>query len=333
MPPSPPATRIEVVTEGLLIRRLQSDPVARRRRRRDPGRGARAFGGIRPGAGAVPRPAACAAPGAAADRHVGNRRGSPPCRTAGRGGDRQQRSHVPGRDQPRRPRHPRSTRAARGDGPCRPCGAGGARRRHPRVPARHGRDPPCPDGARGLWRAGAAVARRPAASHPGSRAAAGRGAAGGAGDIDRRDLAHRSRRAHRGGWRLAPGAAARSVHRPDAADDAAYFPFGGRAAGRASRARGAGGRGPAVVHGAASRPGPRTTGPRSSRRICRGWLWTAPPGDRRRPICRSSIRHRRAPWPRQPRCWRNLARSMPRGVSPTPDGAWPRSARIRGWRR
>ena len=89
----------------------------------------------------------------------------------------------------------------------------------------------------------------------GSRAAAGRGEAGGAGDIDRRDLADRSRRAHRGGWRLAPGAAARSVDRPDAADDAAYFPCGGRAAGRAGGARGAGGRGPAVVHGAASRPG------------------------------------------------------------------------------
>ena len=50
---------------------------ARRRRRRDPGRGARALAGIRPGAGAVPRPAACAAPGTAAARDVGDRRWSP----------------------------------------------------------------------------------------------------------------------------------------------------------------------------------------------------------------------------------------------------------------
>ena len=43
------------------------------------------------------------------------------------------------------------------------------------------------------------------------------------------------------------------------------------------------------------------------------WRWIAPPGDRRRPICRSSTRRRRARWPRRPRCWRNLARSTPQG--------------------
>ena len=44
----------------------------------------------------------------------------------------------------------------------------------------------------------------------GSRAAAGRGAAGGAGDLDRGDLADGAGRADRGGWRLAAGPAAGS---------------------------------------------------------------------------------------------------------------------------
>ena len=149
------------------------------------------------------------------------------------------------------------------------------------LPARHGGDPPHPGGARGLRRAGAAAARRPAAGRAGSRAAAGRGAAGGAGDLDRRDLADRARRAHRGRWRLAAGAAARSGHRPDPAGDAADLARRRRAAGRPGRARGAGRRDPAVVRGAASRPARRTTGRRSWRPNCRRWRWIAPPGERR----------------------------------------------------
>ena len=70
---------------------------ARRRRRGDPGRGARALAGIRSGAGTVPRPAARAAPGAAAARDVGHRRRRPPRRPDGRRGDRKRRPHVPGR--------------------------------------------------------------------------------------------------------------------------------------------------------------------------------------------------------------------------------------------
>ncbi len=91
--------------------------------------------------------------------------------------------------------------------------------------------------------------------------AAGRPAAGGAGDLDRRDLADRARRADRRRWRLAPGTAARCLHRSDAADDAAHLPRGGGAAGRPGGARGTGRRHPPVVDRTASRPGrPRPAG-------------------------------------------------------------------------
>ena len=134
-----------------------------------------------------------------------------------------------------------------------------------------------------------------------------------------------------GGWRRAPRLD--PVHRADAAGDAAYFARGGGAAGRAGGARGA----------RASRSGcgprrciaawPRTTGPRSSRRSCRGWRWIAPPGDR----APADLAFLDPPPPGALAAatallggtWRTRCR---RGASPTPDGAWPRSARIRGWR-
>ncbi len=56
-------------------------------------------------------------------------------------------------------------------------------RRRAGVPARHGRDPPDAGGAGRLRRPGAAAARRPAARRAGPRAAAGGGAARGAGDV------------------------------------------------------------------------------------------------------------------------------------------------------
>ena len=204
-----PATRIEVVTEGLLIRRLQSDPgldgvaavildeVHERSLESDLA------------LALCLRPAARAAAGTAAARDVGHRGRRASGRPDGRGRDRKRRPHVPGRGPPRGARHPRPARSARRDGPRRARRAGGARGRHPRLPARHGGDPPHPGGAGGLWCTGAAAARRPAAGRAGPRPAAGRTAAGGAGDLDRRDLADRAWRADRGRWRLAPGAAAR----------------------------------------------------------------------------------------------------------------------------
>ena len=97
-----PATRIEVVTEGLLVRRLQSDPAL-------DGVAAVILDEVHERSlesdlalalcldlQRVLRPELrLIAMSATAD-------GAPPRRTAGRGGGRERRPHVPGRDQPRR---------------------------------------------------------------------------------------------------------------------------------------------------------------------------------------------------------------------------------------
>ena len=56
-------------------------------------------------------------------------------------------------------------------------------------------------------------------------------------------------------------------------------------------------------------------------------------GRARPPTCRFPTRRRPARSRRPPRCWPNSARSTRRGGSPRSAGAWPSSARIRGWRR
>ena len=209
------ATRIEVVTEGLLVRRLQSDPglegvacvildeVHERALEADL---ALAFcldlqRQLRPELRLL-------AMSATADgARLGPLLDAVVIESAGRA--------APGGGRARGARHRRAARPAGGAGPRGAGGAGGACRRRAGLPARHGRNPPRPGGAGRLRRAGAAAARRPAARRAGSRPAPGRGPAGGAGHLDRRDLADRARRAHRRRWRLAAGAAARPRHRAD----------------------------------------------------------------------------------------------------------------------
>ena len=306
-------------------------PGARRRRRRAAGRGARARAGGRPGAGALPRPAARAAAGTAAAGHVGHARRRPPVRADGSAGDRERRPHVPGRDaatppatSPKRAtcRTPmaRAVRAA----------LAAARGRHPGFPAGHGRDPPDRGGAGRVRRAGPAAARRPAARRAGPRAAPGRGPPRRAGDQHRRDLAHRARRAHRRRWRLAAHAAARPGHRPHPARHPAHQPGRRRPARRPRRARGAGGGDPAMDHGAASRPaavrpagdpGGRTLRPRARlRRLGHAAGRAALPGPAaRRRAGRGRAAARRA---------RRAGRGGPH--HPARAAAWPHSAPIRG---
>ena len=82
-----------------------------------------------------------------------------------------------------------------------------------------------------------------------------------------------------GGWRRAPRLD--PVHRADAAGDAADFARRRRAAGRPGGPRGAGRGDPPVVARRCIADLPPSTGRRSSRRSCRRWRWTAPPGARR----------------------------------------------------
>ena len=86
---------------------------------------------------------------------------------------REHRTDVPRRDQSCRARHSWAARVARCDRAGGARGVGAARWRHPGVPARHGGDPPRAVGAGGMWRPGVAAAWRPATGGPGSRAPAG----------------------------------------------------------------------------------------------------------------------------------------------------------------
>ena len=142
------ATRIEVVTEGLLIRRLQSDPAL-------DGVAAVILDEVHERSlesdlalALCPRPATRPASGAAADRDVGDRRWRPPRRAAGRRSDRERRaacsrsncSHAARdiadpRDLPDAMARAVRAALAEHDG------------RHPGLPARHGGDPPHPGGA------------------------------------------------------------------------------------------------------------------------------------------------------------------------------------------
>ena len=77
----------------------------------------------------------------------------------------------------------------------------------------------------------------------------------------------------------------------------------------------------------------RSTGRKSWRRNYPPWRWTAPPGAPRRPIWRFRTPRLPARWRRPGRCWANSARWMGTEKSPIPGGGWRCSARIRGWRR
>ena len=77
---------------------------------------------------------------------------------------------------------------------------------------------------------------------------------GGARHLHRRNLAHRARRAHRGGWRLPPRAAPRPRDRPVPPRHRPHLPRRRRAARRPRRPHRAGRGDPALVAGAAPRP-------------------------------------------------------------------------------
>ena len=103
-----PTTRIEVITEGLLVRRLQSDPVL-------DGVAAVILDEVHERSletdlalALCLESAARAAAGAAAGRDVGNRGWRAAGGVDGRRGGREFRADVPGRDQSRRARHSRA---------------------------------------------------------------------------------------------------------------------------------------------------------------------------------------------------------------------------------
>ncbi len=230
-------------------------PGAGRRRPGDPGRGARARAGGGPGAGPVPGPAAPVAARVAAAGDVRHRRRRAAVGADGRAGDRERGADVPGGRGACQARHRLAARPARRG---RARGAGRAGRHEGDVLAflpgmgeirraqaaldgcgalvlpLHGDLPPAEQDR----------ALRPADGPPGR-----------AGDQHRGDVADRAGRARGGGWRLAAGAAAGHRDRADPACHRAHQPRRRRPAGRTRRAGGAGCRDPAVVPGAASRPG------------------------------------------------------------------------------
>ena len=170
------ATRIEVVTTGLLVRRLQADPELAGSGRRRPRRVPRTAPGHRPRARLLPRRPGRAAPGPAAARHVGHgpgaaagraarrRRRPGPGRRGHRRAARRRRRLGPavdaGRPAARPPGRPAAAHPRRRD---RPPGAGRADRRRAGLPARRRRD------RHGRRAAGRARRRRAAAARPARR--------------------------------------------------------------------------------------------------------------------------------------------------------------------
>ena len=302
-------TRIEVVTEGILTRRLQHDPslpgVGLVVVRRDP----RAQPAGRPRTGPHPRRplgAATRAPGAG---HVGHPRHRPGRRAPRRGRRRRHRS-SPARvgrypvEIRWRPPDPRD-RPAEAAAAAVLAGAAGATRATCSCssPA-----PPTSAGSRrSSERCGARPRRRPPAvrralagrAGPGAGAVATRPAPGRARHRHRRDQPHRGRRAHRG--RQRPGAQP-PLRRPQRADPPAHradLPGVGRPAsgpGRAHRPRAS----PTGSGPRASTPtGGRSPRPRSRRSTWPASRSSSPCGARRPPTSRSSTRRRtgRSPMP------------------------------------
>ena len=235
-----PRTRIEVVTDGIFLRMLQDDPVARRRRLRDLRRIARARAGdrSRPRAGARIAAVTCAttcgiiAMSATLD----------PARVSDAAGRRAGRSPA-GRMFPVETRY--LDREAGGRFEDRVAARRYAVRSRERAAARWSS---CPASARsaasrsGCSGLGANVdvaplygdlspAEQDRAIAP---AAAGR-AQGRAGDLDRRDQPDHRGRAHRDRWRADAGAALLAALGHDAAGDGAGEPGLGRPAARPRR--------------------------------------------------------------------------------------------------
>ena len=167
------------------------------------------------------------------------------------------------------------------------------------------------------------------AARAGSRAAPGRGAAGGARNLDRRNLAHRARRADRHRWRLASGAAARPRERAHPVGDAAHQPRRRRTARRTGRARGAGVAirlwSEALHRGLAAYDRPEILEAELSSLLLDCAAWGAQPAD--------------LPFQDQPPAGAlaaaaallgNSGRWTRRAASPRPDAGWRSSGRIRG---
>ena len=279
-----PRTRIEVVTDGLFLRMLQDDPVARGRRLRDLRRAARARAGDRSLLRAGARGAERAARGPAGDRHVGDARSRPGVGAAGRRADRRDRPAacfpVETRYLDREPMRPHRGRRGRARCAVRSAkksgsalvflpGVGEIRRVEERLRAALG--------ARNRCRA---ALRRPVAGRAGPRhrPLARRPAQGRAGDLDRRDQPHHRGRAHRDRRRADARAALLAALGHDAAGDGAREPGLGRPAPRPRR--------PPASPASATGCGPRRRSAaccpsrrrRSSTPIWRRWRWNWPPG-------------------------------------------------------
>ena len=173
-------------------------------------------------------------------------------------------------------------------------------RRRARVPARHRRDPPR-RAAAGRRRCRPTSTSHPLAgalslgrAGPRAGAVAARSTARRAVDRHRRDVADRGRRARRRRRRAGPRAALRPAHRDDPADDGADQPRLGRPARRARRAHRAGRRLPPVEQDRARQPAEPTARPRSPRSTWPGSCSSWPRGGRRWASWRSSTRRRPA---------------------------------------
>ena len=78
---------------------------------------------------------------------------------------------------------------------------------------------------------------------------------------------------------------------------------------------------------------PPSTGRKFWKQNCPAWCWNAPPGGRRRPICRFRTGRRPARSPLPSRCCKISARLTPKTASPPSAAKWLELAGIPGWQR
>ena len=159
-------------------------------------------------------------------------------------------------------------------------------------------------------------------------------AQGGAGDLDRRDLADHRGRADRGRLRPGAGAALRAGYRADAAGNGARLARRGRSAPRPRRPHRARRLLPAVGRAAdrvAARPTPSR---KSSAPICRRWcsIWRNGASPIRRKLAFLDPPPAPALEGGARACCANSARSTPMAASPTRARACARWRCRRGWR-
>ena len=211
-----PATRIEVVTEGVLTRRLQQDPEL-------PGVGLVVFDEVHErnlttdlGLALTLDAAATLRPGPAHRRHVGHRRHRqlrPPARR--RADPRERRADAPGRHPLATTHEGRAPRTGRHGG--RADGAARRGRRRARLPPRRRRDHADRRASRHLRRGRPPPRWRtqPRRAGQGARAVAARPATRRARHRHRRDVADGRGRQHRRRQRAGPSASLRRRHRDD----------------------------------------------------------------------------------------------------------------------